>query len=127
MFNFFKRLKAYAFPQKKFNKTGHFKRLDLLGLEERITPASFVVSNLNDSGTGSLRQAIIDANNAGTDDTITFSTTGTITLASSLPAIVTATTAGALNITGPGSTLLTISGNNKDLQVFNISSGANLS
>ena len=40
--------------------------------------ASFVVTNLNDSGPGSLRQAILDANAATGQDTITFSTSGTI-------------------------------------------------
>ncbi|HXT05130.1 MAG TPA: Ig-like domain repeat protein [Casimicrobiaceae bacterium] len=51
--------------------------------------ATFSVTNTNDSGAGSLRQAILDANaNAGAD-TITFAIPGTgvhtITLASSLP------------------------------------------
>ena len=96
-------------------------------LEERITPATITVSSNADAGAGTLRQAIIDANASAGDDTINFGITGTITLASSLPAIVTATTAGTLSVTGPGSTLLTISGNNKNIQVFNISSGANLS
>jgi len=96
-------------------------------LEERITPATITVSSNADAGAGTLRQAIIDANASAGDDTINFGITGTITLASSLPAIVTATTAGTLSVTGPGSTLLTISGNNKNLQVFKINSGANLS
>lgn len=51
--------------------------------------ATYTVINLNDSGAGSLRQAIIDANdNAGTD-TITFApnVTGTIMLGSALPPI----------------------------------------
>jgi hypothetical protein len=92
-------------------------------LEERITPATITVSSNADAGAGTLRQAIIDANASAGDDTINFGITGTITLASSLPAIVTATTAGTLSVTGPGSTLLTISGNNKNLQVFTINSG----
>ena len=36
------------------------------------------VTNTNDSGAGSLRQAILDADTANTDDTIMFSVTGTI-------------------------------------------------
>ncbi|MBN1678737.1 MAG: hypothetical protein JW966_00500 [Anaerolineae bacterium] len=67
--------------------------------------ATFTVSNTNDSGPGSLRQAIIDANgNAGADD-IVFSTTGTITLGSPLPAIT-----EDLTITGPGAASLIING-----------------
>ena len=54
--------------------------------------ATFVVANVGDSGSGSLRQAIADANAASGPDTITFSVSGTITLASPLPSI--ADTAG---------------------------------
>ena len=44
-----------------------------------VTPAhaaTFTVTNLNDSGAGSLRQAILDANAAAGADTITFSVNG---------------------------------------------------
>ena len=46
--------------------------------------AAFNVTNLNDSGAGSLRQAIADANSAGGADVITFQAglSGTITLTS---------------------------------------------
>ena len=46
--------------------------------------ATFTVTNLNDSGPGSLRQAILDANAAAGDDTIVFQSglSGTITLTS---------------------------------------------
>lgn len=57
-------------------------------------PATFSVTNTNDSGPGSLRQAIIDANennNPGDTDTIEFNIPGsdvhTITLSSQLPDI----------------------------------------
>lgn len=53
--------------------------------------AGFVVTNTNDSGAGSLRQAILDANAASGVDTITFNIAGggvkTINLTSQLPAI----------------------------------------
>ena len=53
--------------------------------------SSFVVSNTNDSGAGSLRQAILNANASAGADAISFAIDGTgvrtITLASSLPAI----------------------------------------
>ena len=48
-----------------------------------------VVSNANDAGPGSLRQAIVNANNnAGVIDIVTFGVQGTIALASPLPALV---------------------------------------
>ena len=56
-------------------------------LEQRIAPASFVVSTLADSGDGSLRKAILDSNATPEADTITFSTTGTIAPLSPLPVI----------------------------------------
>src|SRR5579884_1712797 len=48
---------------------------------------TFVVSNTNDSGLGSLRAAITASNTAGGTNTITFAVGGTITLASELPGI----------------------------------------
>jgi hypothetical protein len=74
-----------------------------------ITPAhaaAFVVTNMNDSGAGSLRQAILDANATPGADTITFSVSGTIMLGSTLPTI---TDAAGLTIDGLGETV-TISG-----------------
>ena len=51
----------------------------------------FTVTNNNDSGAGSLRQAITDANNHAGADTIEFNISGggvhTITLASALPSV----------------------------------------
>src|SRR3954471_20591744 len=53
--------------------------------------ATLIVSNTGDSGAGSLRQAILDANATNGLDTITFQIPGggpyTITPASALPAI----------------------------------------
>lgn len=78
--------------------------------------ATFNVTNLNDSGAGSLRQALIDANaNAGAD-VITFQSglTGTITL-----------TTGQLDVTdsvdiqGPGPATISVSGNDSS-RVFYI-------
>jgi uncharacterized repeat protein (TIGR01451 family) len=60
-------------------------------LEGRQLLATFAVTNTADSGSGSLRQAILDSNTAGGTNTINFSITGTgiqtIALASSLPTI----------------------------------------
>jgi parallel beta-helix repeat protein len=55
------------------------------------SPATFVVTNVNDSGSGSLRQAILDANNNPALDTIAFNIPGagphTIAPLSALPII----------------------------------------
>jgi parallel beta-helix repeat protein len=50
--------------------------------------ASFTVTNLNDNGVGSLRQAILDANSAPGVDQIVFVIAGSINLLSTLPDIV---------------------------------------
>jgi len=87
----------------------------LCGFAAATTPAAILtVTNTDDSGSGSLRQAILDANAAGGDDSISFTVAGTITLASALPTITDNTT-----ITGPGTNLLTISGNNT-VRVFTV-------
>ena len=69
--------------------------------------ATFTVTNLNDAGAGSLRQAIIDANGAAGADVITFQAglTGTITLATQLDVT------GSVDIQGPGAAVLAVSGN----------------
>jgi hypothetical protein len=57
-------------------------------LEDRSVPSTFNVLNLNDSGAGSLRQAILGANAHAGTDTIDFNLAGTIRLTSgALPAI----------------------------------------
>ena len=120
----------------KLLKKGIHRRLELLGLEERVVPATITVTNTNDAGANSLRQAIIDANATPANDTIDFnfssgSSPYTITLSSALPNIVDASTAGTLTITGLGATVLTISGDNgisgRNFRIFNIASGGNLS
>ncbi|MEO8302742.1 MAG: choice-of-anchor Q domain-containing protein [Betaproteobacteria bacterium] len=71
-------------------------------------PATFVVTNLNDSGAGSLRDAIGQANNALGPNTVAFAPglTGTILLTSGVLRIT-----DALTIVGPGAGTLTIDGN----------------
>ena len=54
-------------------------------LEDRILLSAITVSNLNDSGSGSLRQAILNANAQHGADTINFTVAGTIVLNSALP------------------------------------------
>ncbi len=89
-----------------------------------VTPAhaaSFTVTNLNNSGAGSLRQAIIEANAAAGADTITFSVSGTILLDSTLPHI---TDADGLTMDGTGKTVI-ISGKHA-VQVAEVDAGASL-
>ncbi len=77
-------------------------------LEDRSLPSTFTVLNLNNSGAGSLRQAIADANAHSGADTIRFSggLRGTITLTSTL--YVT----DDLTILGPGTDKVAVSGGN---------------
>ena len=69
--------------------------------------ATFTVTNTNDSGAGSLRQAILDANASGGADVIVFSLSAnsTLTLASDLPKIT-----HDLAIDGSGASGLTVHG-----------------
>jgi hypothetical protein len=79
-----------------------------------------VVTNTNDSGPGSLRQALTVANNG---DTITFAVTGTILLTSGGLVIIKQVT-----ISGPGSDQLSIDGNHADFQcVFGVGATATIS
>lgn len=59
----------------------------IFGTLQAAEAATFIVSNTSDSGAGSLRQAILDANSTAGADTITFSVAGTISPASPLPTI----------------------------------------
>jgi len=56
-------------------------------LEDRSVPATFSVDNLFDAGIGSLRAAMLDANDTVGHDVIDFNVAGTIQLASALPTI----------------------------------------
>lgn len=78
-----------------------------------VTAATFTVTNTLNTGAGSLRQAVTDANAAAGADTIVFdavvfSTPQTITIATTIAVNGVNDT---LTITGPGANLLTISGN----------------
>lgn len=95
-------------------------------LEDRFAPAIFPVSNTADSGGGSLRQAILEANAAPGDDLITFnpSVTGTITLLGELPQLST-----NIDLRGPGASTLTVKRDTaaSDFRIFTIGAGATVS
>src|SRR5437773_4995626 len=76
--------------------------------------ATITVINTNDSGAGSLRQALADTNNG---DTIDFAVTGTITLTTDELLVD-----KSITISGPGSDNLTVDGNHAS-RVFHVSSG----
>lgn len=84
--------------------------------------AVFNVTNLNDNGAGSLRQAIEDANAAAGADTITFQAglTGTITLTTGQLSIE-----DSVDVQGPGAAAITVSANNAS-RVFYLYNGSAL-
>ena len=76
--------------------------------------ATITVTNTNDSGAGSLRQAIADAHDG---DTIDFGVTGTITLTTGELLVN-----KSVSISGPGLDNLTVDGNHAT-RVFHVSGG----
>lgn len=83
----------------KGSRKSRRRTLHLERLEDRTVPSTFTVTNTSDSGAGSLRQAIVDANTNVGLDTISFAgmATGvqTIQLLSALPTVT-----DAVNIDG---------------------------
>lgn len=85
---------------------GHLLRsLGHIQTAAALPTATFTVSNLNDSGAGSLRQAILNANATAGADVIQMTAVGTLQLLSALPIINEAVT-----IQGPGMTQLAVAG-----------------
>jgi hypothetical protein len=76
-------------------------------LEARIAPATFTVTNVSNSGPGSLREAIVQSESNNTADTIVFKAgvAGTILLTGSGFSVT-----EPLSIIGPGSAKVIISG-----------------
>src|SRR5262245_53883592 len=100
-------------------RLGWIVRVCLVGLvSASLSAATFTVTNTNDTGAGSLRQAITDANNAAGPHTIEFSIAGggvhTISPATALPQIVIAEGITIDGTSQPGYTnapLIELSGN----------------
>jgi hypothetical protein len=93
-------------------------------LEDRTVPSTFMVDNLADSGMGSLRQAVLDANANPGADLIRFAPTardGTIPLTSGQLSIT-----DDLTLDGPGADRLVVSGNDAS-RAFRIGSGVAVS
>ena len=79
-------------PRKNSRRTPEKRRLSIERLESRFALSTLSVMNLNDAGSGSLRQAILDADAAGGSNIIDFAIAGTIQLTSgALPTITDAT------------------------------------
>src|SRR5207244_573235 len=90
------------------------------GLRRRLEPkalaASFTVTNTNDSGAGSLRQAILDANASAGADTISFNISASgvqrITLTTILPSITDPVTIDGTTQPGfSGTPVIVVNGN----------------
>jgi hypothetical protein len=99
-------------------------RLSVERLEDRTVPSTFTVQSLADSGTGSLRQAVLEANANPGADLIRFAPearNGTIPLTSGQLSIT-----DDLQIDGPGADRLAVSGTDAS-RVFQISSGVAVS
>lgn len=77
----------FTLPSRGFSIKTLFLTAFVFGSLSIVEAATFTVSNTADSGAGSLRQAILDANGAAGADTINFSAAGTITPLTALPTI----------------------------------------
>src|SRR5437762_12534322 len=121
--NSWKEMKGSLMSQRIFNSNRRqilfatwLSALCLIALSTQA--ATITVTYTNDSGVGSLRQAIADANDG---DTIHFAITGTITLTTGELLVDKSVT-----INGPGSDNLTVDGNHAS-HVFHVSGGVTAS
>src|SRR4029077_19871698 len=81
-------------------------------------PGNIIFTNTNDSGPGSLRQVLADANDG---DTIGFAVSGTIGLTSGELVID-----RNITISGPGSNLLTVRRSSGSFRIFNVMPSHNI-
>ena len=105
----------YAVPTCRCRRTAAPTAAELLESRRLLSVGSTVVTNTNDSGAGSLRQAILDANATPGPQTITFAIGGgghqVITPLSALPAITNSVSIDATTQPGyAGTPLIELSG-----------------
>ena len=100
-------------------------RLRIEALEDRLTPSTFTVTTLNDSGGGSLRSAINQANLAG-QGVIDFAVNGTIGLNSEL-VITSNLRIDTSAVSGTGSHSITVSAPHSGGRDFDIIGGVHVS
>ena len=135
LLNAFRRLFSNS-QNRKARRASALPRLELLRFEDRIVPATFTVLNTNDAGSGSLRQAISDANTAAGADTIVFaagltaSADATINLSTSGDGTAGPSAFGitsAITINGPtGSNGITLNNTFVNQRLFYVSAAGNL-
>jgi hypothetical protein len=87
-----------------------------------VAHAQFIVTNTNDDGASSLRDAIASANGTGGNVTITITASGTIALQTPLPTVT-----ASVTITGPGADRLTVQGSATAAPVFTTNGTVQLS
>lgn len=98
-----------------------------LAVSVSIHAATFIVTNVNDSGAGSLRQAITDANTASGDDTINFlSGFDTITLTGGELLINSNITISATELS-PITVTRSAANGTPNFRILNVAAGANVS
>ena len=109
---------AVARPTSRPSERVRRRCASLERLEPRRLLASFPVTNLNDAGAGSLRDAITSANGIAGDDVIPIEVNGVISLASALPDL-----SSNIDVQGPGPELLTVRDSTGFLRIFTIAAG----
>jgi hypothetical protein len=102
--------------------------LAVFGACELTLAFTFTVNNLDDSGGGSLRQAILDAKGIEEDNIINIAVEGTINLSSPLPLLGAEFGSPPLNlvIKGRGASVLTINGGDPESPIFRINDTATI-